>query len=107
MITRGSAVAHDEHCLRARRGLLWCIRMEFSDATIDPRFPPMSRAVWDRMVEAGELDGERIELIRGVVVRMSPLTDLHTLFDLVVRTRADVAARPCVLRDGCRSDRCG
>ena len=49
------------------------VQMDFPDAEVDPRFPrPVSRAEWTRMVEAGELDREPVELIRGAVVRMSP-----------------------------------
>ena len=56
------------------------MEMDVPEAMVDPRFPrPLSRAEWDRMVKAGEVDGERIELIRGAVVRVSPISERHIL----------------------------
>ena len=49
-----------------------------AELDVDPRFPrPMSRAAWLQLVETGALDQQRVELVRGAVVRMSPITDLH------------------------------
>jgi Uma2 family endonuclease len=38
---------------------------------------PLRRAEYDRLVEAGAFDGERLELIHGRIVRMSPQGALH------------------------------
>ncbi len=47
--------------------------------TTDPatRVHPLSRAEYDQMVERGFLEGERVELIEGVLVRMPPMSDRH------------------------------
>lgn len=37
----------------------------------------LSRSDYDRLVEAGAFDGERLELIHGRIVRMSPQGTLH------------------------------
>lgn len=39
---------------------------------IDQRVRPLLRAEYDRMVQMGLFEGERVELLRGRVVRMSP-----------------------------------
>ena len=39
---------------------------------------PLSRAEYDRMVELGMFANERIELLRGALVKMSPIGWLHT-----------------------------
>jgi Uma2 family endonuclease len=42
-------------------------------AAIEPeRFRPLKRSEYDRMVELGMFRDERVELIRGVLVKMSP-----------------------------------
>ena len=44
--------------------------------------PPLHRwtyAEWDRMVASGSLDGQRVELIAGEVVEMSPQCEPHVL----------------------------
>jgi Uma2 family endonuclease len=38
----------------------------------------LKRAEYERMVELGFFDGERVELIRGVIVRMSPQGPSHS-----------------------------
>jgi Uma2 family endonuclease len=38
---------------------------------------PLSRAEYEAMVERGELDDERVELLRGELCRMSPQGPLH------------------------------
>lgn len=53
-------------------------RMEIRDAELDPRFPDrITREAWARMGDAGELDDKRIELVRGRVVRVSPIKNPH------------------------------
>jgi Uma2 family endonuclease len=47
-------------------------------AAIEPeRFRPLKRSEYDRMVELGLFQDERIELIRGVLVKMSPQRAPH------------------------------
>jgi Uma2 family endonuclease len=42
-------------------------------AAIEPeRFRPLKRSEYDRMIELGLFQDERVELIRGVLVKMSP-----------------------------------
>lgn len=38
---------------------------------------PMSRALYDDLVGRGVYDGERVELLEGVVVRMPPMRERH------------------------------
>ena len=38
---------------------------------------PLLRREYDRLVEAGELAGERVELVRGFIVTMSPIGSRH------------------------------
>ena len=38
----------------------------------------LKRAEYERMVELGFFDGEHVELIRGVIVRMSPQGPSHS-----------------------------
>lgn len=47
-------------------------------AAIEPElFRPLRRAEYDRMVELGMFQDERVELIRGVLVKMSPQRAPH------------------------------
>ena len=56
-------------------------------ATIDPMLPPddlqperirpLSRREYDRLVELGVFEDERIELLRGMLVTMSPQGNVH------------------------------
>jgi Uma2 family endonuclease len=47
-------------------------------SAIEPeRFRPLKRSEYDRMVELGLFEGERVELIRGVLVQMSPQQAPH------------------------------
>ena len=58
----------------------------------------LSRAEYDHLVELGELDDQRVELIRGRVVEMSPqgpphswaVNQLHTLFAAALKGQAMV-----------------
>jgi Uma2 family endonuclease len=47
--------------------------------TFDPavRVRPLSRAEYDLLVEQGHFDGERVELLEGVLVEMPPMSDRH------------------------------
>jgi Uma2 family endonuclease len=46
--------------------------------TIDARsVRPIRRVEYDKLVEAGTFEGERVELLYGVVVRMSPIGPRH------------------------------
>lgn len=45
------------------------------DATVIPH--PLTRAEYDRLVERGVFEDERIELLRGELVQMSPQGPLH------------------------------
>jgi Uma2 family endonuclease len=56
---------------------------------------PIRRAEYDRMVEAGLFSGERIELLRGALVAMSPQSARH----------ADVCARLTRILDRALGDR--
>ncbi|HBP20749.1 MAG TPA: Uma2 family endonuclease [Planctomycetes bacterium] len=67
---------------------------------LSPR--PISRREFNRMVEAGVFEGgERIELLRGVVVRMSPQSSRHAyavrrldrLFQLALQGQVEVCAQ--------------
>lgn len=48
-------------------------------ATDDPAtsIRPLSRAEYERRIEEGFFEGERIELLEGVLVRMPPMKDRH------------------------------
>lgn len=56
-------------------------------ATVDPMLPPddlqperirpLSRREYDRLVDLGVFEDERIELLRGMLVTMSPQGDVH------------------------------
>ncbi|MDB4957026.1 MAG: hypothetical protein JWO36_4595 [Myxococcales bacterium] len=51
----------------------------FDPAQLAPgRIRPLSRKEYDRMVELGMFQMERIELLRGMLVTMSPIGWLHT-----------------------------
>jgi Uma2 family endonuclease len=59
-------------------------------------FRPLRRVEYDRLVALGTFDGERIELIRGALRRMSPIGPPHTstvdrLTRLLVLALADFA----------------
>jgi Uma2 family endonuclease len=47
------------------------------DALKPERIRPLKRAEYDRLVEAGVFENEKIELLRGMLVAMSPHGDLH------------------------------
>ncbi len=59
-------------------------------SAIEPeRFRPLKRSEYDRMVELGLFQDERVELIRGVLVKMSPqyaphASTVETLTELLV-----------------------
>jgi len=40
---------------------------------------PLRRAEYERMVDAGLFQNERVELIRGIIARMSPQKDAHAM----------------------------
>lgn len=42
-----------------------------------PKTWRMSAAVYDRLVESGELEGQRVELIDGKIIQMPPQTEPH------------------------------
>jgi Uma2 family endonuclease len=42
-----------------------------------PSIRPLKRSEYDRLVSAGAFQGERLELIKGVIVRMSPQDARH------------------------------
>lgn len=55
---------------------------------------PLRRAEYDQLVDLGVFDDEKIELLRGMLVTMSPEGEEHTtvghwLFKLLVRTFSD------------------
>ncbi len=55
---------------------------------------PLRRAEYDRLVDLGVFEDEKIELLRGMLVTMSPEGELHVdvghwLFKLLVRTFSD------------------
>jgi Uma2 family endonuclease len=52
----------------------------FDPALVEPeRIRPLSRKEYDRMVELGMFEDERIELLDGMLVEMSPQGNLHAL----------------------------
>ena len=52
--------------------------MEMDRGWIEPeRVRPLKRAEYDRLVALGAFDQERVELLRGVLVRMSPQGPSH------------------------------
>jgi Uma2 family endonuclease len=54
------------------------VRMELPDVEIDPRFPRgIRRADWERIAEQLAPGEKRLELIRGLAVRMSPVGTPH------------------------------
>lgn len=57
----------------------------------------LTRAEYDRMAERGFFRGERVELIRGIVVRMAPIGPAHSdavdrIGKLLARSMPDDAA---------------
>lgn len=79
-----------------------------STAMVDPRqleperILPLRRAQFDRMVEAGIFDDQRVELLRGVLVEMSPQGAPHAdvsalLTELLIRALPTTAQVRCHL----------
>lgn len=73
---------------------------------IEPgRIRPLKRAEYERLAEWGAFDRERVELIRGLVVRMSPrtpehdwaVTQLHERLLLALRGRAVVRSQAAIV----------
>jgi Uma2 family endonuclease len=80
----------------------------YSTEVVDPkqlepeRILPLRRAQYDRMVEAGILDDLRVELLRGVLVEMSPQGAPHAdtsalLTELLIRALPTTAQVRCHL----------
>lgn len=80
----------------------------YSTAVVDPkqlepeRILPLRRAQYDRMVEAGIFDDQRVELLRGVLVEMSPQGPPHAdasalLTELLIRALPTTAQVRCHL----------
>jgi Uma2 family endonuclease len=55
--------------------------MQSVDTNVDTLAPmgirPLRRAEYDRLVAAGAFEGERVELVRGRLIRMSPQGPVH------------------------------
>lgn len=48
------------------------------DVSAPPRIRPLRRAEYDKLIELGEFQDERIELLEGALVVMSPIGPPHT-----------------------------
>lgn len=63
---------------RGRRPPWWYDDGMFDPALLAPEgIRPLSRAEYDRLVDLGFFEDERVELLRGVLVRMSPQGAAH------------------------------
>ncbi|MEZ4220388.1 MAG: Uma2 family endonuclease [Polyangiaceae bacterium] len=59
------------------RGVVQCDVMQAMDVLSHARPRLLSRAEYDRMVAEGMFANERVELIRGILVEMSPIGSRH------------------------------
>lgn len=58
------------------------------------QFLPLTRELYDELVEAGKFEGEHVELLEGMLVRMAPQGDMH--WSLVSRLGTRLAVRLAV-----------
>lgn len=85
---------HRKRKVRWRCTMLWSKTMLDQEALRPSGIRPLRRVEYDRLVELGVFEDEKIELLRGMLVTMSPEGEEHIgvghwLFKRLVRTFSD------------------